>query len=209
VLRTINELIKLRKLKLTKHLEMVSKEIKLVKKLKVLVCDEIILCRKQEERRVIQDVNERLSVIMKESAEELLQIEQKVKAVVDENLALQEKIGKMISSKGKYGRVDLTVQDCLDELADKASDVSTVLVNEPVIIKDYLDNISLLADGLIQDLGFKDVNALPGVLALYLLREKMLFEQRKKQNQDEFNRLVKNKKKLMKDWNSCKDFEKC
>ena len=209
VMKTINELIKLRKLKITKHLEMVAKELKLVKKLKVLVCDEIILCRKQEERRVVQDVNERLSVIMKESAEELLEIEQKVRAVVDENLALQATMGKIVSWKGRQAGFDLTVQECLNDLADKASDVSTMLVNEPVIVQDYLSNISHLAEGLIQDLGFKDFKSLPGVLALYLSREKMLFEQRKKQNQEELTRVVKSKQKLQKLLSSCKDIEKC
>ena len=198
VLRTINELIKLRKLKMTKHLEMVSKEIKLVQKLKVLVLDEIVLCRKQEERRVVQDVNERLSVIMKESAEELLVIEQKVKAVVQENLALQEKIERMFSLKRKQGGVEVSVEDCLNELTDKASDVSTMLVSEPVIVDGYLEKIGDIAERVIREIGFKDLNLLPGVLALYLSREKMLFEQRKKQNCEQVMRLGKRKKKLMK-----------
>ena len=196
VLKTINELIKLRKLKMTKHLEMVSKEIKLVQRLRALVSDEILLCRKQEERRAVQDVNERLSVIMKESAEELLLIEQQVKTVVLENLALQERIGKIVSWKRKQGEAEGSVQDCLNDLAEKANDVSTVLVGEPVVVEGYLRDIGGLAAGLIKDLGFKDVNSLPGVLALYLSRERMLFEQRKKQAHDEIARLGKRKKIL-------------
>jgi hypothetical protein len=193
-LKTINELLKLRSLKISKNLELVSKEVKLIKKLKLLIQDEISSLKKQEEKRLLQDINERLSVIMKESAEELLILEQRVKNIIEENLHLQQKLEKILNIKKKPV---LDIQSCLNDLTQKIGDVSTMHVSEPQIFNGYLPEIDSLAQQVIKDLNCKDLRSLPGVLALQLSREKMLFEQRKKVIANDLQSNVKEKNRLV------------
>ena len=183
---------------------MVTKEVRLIKKLKVLIADEIKLCKKQEEKNVIQDVNEKLSIIMKQSAEELLVFENQIKFLIEENLALKKNLEaltekKVVAEKKIVKKVDRkikNIEECLDELIRMDKDSSTILVEEPERSKSYLSSIDSMAESLIEKLSGKDLLALPGVLALQISREKMLFEQRKKQNQDSLDYEIKMKKKL-------------
>lgn len=205
ILKTINELMKVRSLKISKHVELVTKEVRLIKKLKILIGDEIKLCKKQEEKNVIQDVNEKLSLIMKQSAEELLVLESHIKLIIEENLILKKNLEALTDKKNvaaekkivkKVERKILNIEECLDELIRMDKDSSTMLVEEPERSKNYLSSIDSMGESLIEKLSGKDPSALPGVLALQISREKMLFEQRKKQNQDSLDYEVKIRKKL-------------
>jgi hypothetical protein len=205
VLNTINELMKVRSLKISKHVEMVTKEVRLIKKLKILIGDEIKLCKKQEDKNVIEDVNEKLSLIMKQSAEELLMLENQIKLIIEENVVLKKNLEglvekkKVISEKNIVKKVEKKVsniQECLDELIGMDKDSSTILVEEPERSKNYLNSIDLMAEKLMEKLSCKDPLALPGVLALQISREKMLFEQPKKQNQDSLDKKIKIRKRL-------------
>lgn len=217
-LKTINELTKVRSLKISKQVEFVAKEVRLIKKLKSLVMDEIKISKKQDQRTAIEDVNEKLSIIMKQSAEELLILEGQIKGIIEENLELQKNLEALIEknnaleaqkkNKKKVVKKILSIEECLDELTRMDQDSSTMLVGESERVKNYLSSVEVMAEELIKNLSVKDPKALPGVLALQLSREKMLFEQRKKQNQDSLEHQKKQRKKLEKKIKSLKKHQK-
>ncbi|OMJ93375.1 hypothetical protein SteCoe_3613 [Stentor coeruleus] len=95
VLQTIQELMKVRAQKIKKNLEIVVKEVKIIRRLKILVDTEIRVRKIPLQTPAIRKIEEKIQDLMKESAEELLNLEKKCNELIEENQKLKIELEQM------------------------------------------------------------------------------------------------------------------
>lgn len=172
-LRTIQELTKLRGQKLKKNLEIVAKEVKIIKKLKSLIDSEVRTRKVPLQTPAIRKIEGQIQIIMKESAEELLLLEQKCNELAEENHHLKSELDQMLDPtpivlKSKKLK---DIKEYLEEYSSKSEPVESTEISRN---QKYLNNIDHIAKNLVDSLKTlsKDYTKLPYNLANMILQEK-------------------------------------
>ena len=179
---TIKELLKIRSIKQSKNSEFVTKEAKIIKKLKILVTKELKGRKVVKTHSELKSYNEKIREITKQSAEELILLENKCKMIKEDNENLKkalEKTSNLTMSEPKTKTVD----EILLFVSSKAVS-DKILYKDPERIEEYLENIENLAQNLIKSIKIEDFNSLMSVLAENINSEKQKLEVSKKENWD-------------------------
>ncbi|OMJ77101.1 hypothetical protein SteCoe_23372 [Stentor coeruleus] len=174
-LRTIQELIKLRGQKLKTSLEFVAKEVKTIKKLKSLIESEVRTRKIPLQTPAIKKIEGQIQIIMKESAEELLLLEQKCIKLAEENHHLKSELDQMFDSipnvlKAKKPK---DLNEYLEEYSSKSQPTlpTEVTRNQNYLIK--IDHISKILIDSLETQTENDTN-LPNKLSNMILQEKTI-----------------------------------
>lgn len=114
--RAISDLLKVRAQKISKTIEIVAKEFHLHKKIKSLLSDELKSKKSTTQQFSMKKVDERVAYIMKESASELLELENKCNTISDQNESL-----KTILESGKKA---VSLSDNIEKISEKIEEIT-------------------------------------------------------------------------------------
>ncbi|OMJ73871.1 hypothetical protein SteCoe_27353 [Stentor coeruleus] len=182
-LRTIQELIKLRAQKLKKNLEIVVNEVKTIKKLKLLIDSEVRTRKIPLQTPAIRKIEGQIQIIMKESAEELLLLEQKCNELAEENHHLKSELNQILDPNLNTfkSKKSSNLNEYLKEYSSKSEPIENT---EVVRNQKYLITIENTAKNLIDSLKTqtKDYTKLPHILSNMILQEKIIITKSLEEN---------------------------
>ncbi|OMJ69236.1 hypothetical protein SteCoe_33089 [Stentor coeruleus] len=178
VLQTIQELIKVRAQKIKKNLEIVVKEVKIIINLKILVETEIKARKIPLQTPAIRQIEEKIQALMKESAEELLILENKCNEIIEENQKLKIKLDQMSEKTYECQKVRKykKLNDYLQEFATSYGSEENEYLDAQRNMK-YIKNITHLAKNIVKKLmpdneDEKKYEGILGKLASLILKER-------------------------------------
>lgn len=168
--KAINDLLKVRAKKISKTIEIVAKEHYIHKKLKSFLSDELKSKKSATQQFSMKKVDERVSFIMKESASELLELENKCKLLSDQNKTLKKSLDKGQNSSTLYEHIESIARS--SELIELDRDPS------------YINKIQKTAEELVSKWEGLGMNQAAAGLAWNLMQEKNLYIKVRKENSE-------------------------
>ena len=180
VLKTVSELLKVRATRNSKHIEIAAKEIKIMKQLREQVRGEL------KGRKIIHKVDDRKKYdqkildITKESAQELIMLENKCKEIAEENQKLKMEIESSgeVKERREIQKVKKIVvvrsaEECFKEIERSSSGKHEIIDSkEPERIKSYLQIIESCAMRVVENTTGEDLKQVASAIAAQIRAEK-------------------------------------
>lgn len=183
-LKTLNELTKLKATKCKKHLEIEAKEEKILKQLRKQVSEEVKGRKPVNNNAEVQKFNQKIRQIMKQSAEDLLILEDLCKELEEENLRLKDELEKAEEVKVEAKillKKKKTLQECLEILKEYPQGQRGGGLKDPEIIENYLEKVEKAAEDMVRDVG-GEWEQIAYAITGFLLEEKGKREKSVKEN---------------------------
>lgn len=198
-LQKIQELMKVRAQKIKKNLEIVVKEVKIIRSLKILVDTEIKIRKIPLQTPAIRQIEEKIQALMKESAEELLILENKCKELIEENKKLKIELEQMPEkiNESQKPKKHKKLNDYLQEFALNCGSEETECPDAQRNIQ-YIKKISHLAKDIVKKLlpdqnDEENYETIPEKLAALILKEREIMQKISQENKQmiEYEKKIK------------------
>lgn len=165
-IKSLDQLLAVRSNKIDKNLKIVSEEIKILKNIKFLVEKEF---KNRKRPKSFSKLDEKINEITKESAEDLIVLENKCKEISEQNKAIIKELNQTNQIDNKNEKL-MNAQDYIQKTAINYQDQELSL-QEPHIIPNYLETLQEIATDIFDGLKTSDFPKISSYLSQKILEE--------------------------------------